>query len=260
MAKKRDNSIHQIYDAILAVALTLAAICLILACWGIYSSGEKHPFTPQTVAEAFRKICIPVYIALATVVGGFILNILLPREKGKLLPKKQYEVIVQKQHARLDASACDPNLYAAITAEGEQRKNRKLFALILLTMGSGVFLAYGLNPAHFHDHKVNESMIRAMYWLAPCMAVPFAYSSWMVYQNKLSLIREIDLLKAAVAQAPAADRKSIKKSTSGQSVCVVRYVIFGIAILFFIYGLLTGGTGDVLTKAVNICTECVGLG
>ncbi|MBQ8580085.1 MAG: thioredoxin [Oscillospiraceae bacterium] len=26
------------------------------------------------------------------------------------------------------------------------------------------------------------------------------------------------------------------------------------------YGAAAGGTADVLTKAVNICTECVGLG
>ncbi|MBQ2981771.1 MAG: thioredoxin [Lachnospiraceae bacterium] len=38
----------------------------------------------------------------------------------------------------------------------------------------------------------------------------------------------------------------------------IAFIIIGIGIL--IYGFATGGTRDVLTKAVNICTECIGLG
>lgn len=41
---------------------------------------------------------------------------------------------------------------------------------------------------------------------------------------------------------------------------VTRYCILGIAILFLVYGLATGGIADVLAKAINICTECIGLG
>ncbi len=41
---------------------------------------------------------------------------------------------------------------------------------------------------------------------------------------------------------------------------VARYCIFGVAILFLVYGLATGGIADVLAKAINICTECIGLG
>jgi hypothetical protein len=250
----------------LTVALSLAAVCLIIACWGIYNSGEKHPFTPQSVADAFQKICIPVYIALALVAGGFVLNILFPREKEKLMPKKQYAAIAKKQHARLDVNTCDPTFLISIKKEQRCRQDRKIFALTLLVIGSAVFLIYGLNPDHFHDHQVNESMIQAMYWLAPCMAVPFAYSSWMVYQDKLSLMREIDLLKAAITQAPAVpistpgSRKVAKKHSSDRTFLSAQRIVLAIAIALLIYGLLTGGTGDVLTKAVNICTECVGLG
>ena len=41
---------------------------------------------------------------------------------------------------------------------------------------------------------------------------------------------------------------------------VTRYCILGVAILFLVYGLATGGIADVLAKAINICTECIGLG
>ena len=40
----------------------------------------------------------------------------------------------------------------------------------------------------------------------------------------------------------------------------VLLVILVLAVGLLILGYCTGGTADVLTKAINICTECVGLG
>ena len=38
-------------------------------------------------------------------------------------------------------------------------------------------------------------------------------------------------------------------------------LVLGIVLLsFLIYGLFSGGTADVLAKAANICSECIGLG
>ena len=40
----------------------------------------------------------------------------------------------------------------------------------------------------------------------------------------------------------------------------VRMVIFVVAAAFIVLGVMNGGLYDVLVKAVNICTECIGLG
>lgn len=40
----------------------------------------------------------------------------------------------------------------------------------------------------------------------------------------------------------------------------LRLALLCIGIGIFVYGFFAGGTADVMTKAVNICTECVGLG
>lgn len=41
---------------------------------------------------------------------------------------------------------------------------------------------------------------------------------------------------------------------------ITRLVILVVAIVALILGAVFGGYSDVLTKAVNICTECIGLG
>ncbi|MBQ1371566.1 MAG: hypothetical protein IIY70_01415 [Oscillospiraceae bacterium] len=40
----------------------------------------------------------------------------------------------------------------------------------------------------------------------------------------------------------------------------LRYALFALAVLLIVLGILNGGLQDVLTKAVNLCTECIGLG
>ncbi len=49
-------------------------------------------------------------------------------------------------------------------------------------------------------------------------------------------------------------------ATSNKKIIITRLVILLTAIAILILGFFAGGYADVLTKAVNICTECIGLG
>lgn len=56
-------------------------------------------------------------------------------------------------------------------------------------------------------------------------------------------------------------KKEIRKLlNSNKFVYSTRLVVFCAAIAFVVVGVLKGGMGDVLMKAINICTECIGLG
>ena len=140
MTKKR---IHSLYSILLTAMLLITGICLCVACAAIYFSG-KRPFTPESVAAAFRYIAVPVYLCIALAIGGLILDAISP-------------------------------------AETKKRKIRK-------PMDSPA-------PA----------------------------------ENKHKLL-------------------------------YVRLALLAVGIGIFVYGFFAGGTADVMTKAVNICTECVGLG
>ena len=47
---------------------------------------------------------------------------------------------------------------------------------------------------------------------------------------------------------------------SNRFVYSTRLVVFCAAVAFIVVGVLKGGMGEVLMKAINICTECIGLG
>lgn len=47
---------------------------------------------------------------------------------------------------------------------------------------------------------------------------------------------------------------------AGSRLTRLRTAILVIAIVFIVLGVMNGGLRDVLVKAINICTECIGLG
>ncbi len=262
MTSKR---IVAVYSILLSLSLIVAGLCLIVACTdiyrGVYQVGD-YRFSPQAVAAAFRTIEIPVSVCLILILGGILFDIFLPTEKEKKPIEKQYAVILRQQWKKLDLSKCPSPLQKAILKEENTRKLHGVITLDLLLIGSVVFLIYAINGKHFHNVEINSSMIQAMKLFIPCLLVPFGYGIFTAYYCKASIRREIDLVKQALADGctrPAA--QTVSPAPASQSWTVyVKAAIVVIALALMLFGGLNGGTRDVLGKAVNICTECVGLG
>ena len=253
------KTIRLIYGVLLSVVLVVAGICLMTACYGIYQSGGEQIYTAEKIAAAFAPIAIAVYIALAMTIGGFLLHLILPEEKEKKKVEKNYSLMLRKLHEKNDLSACgDKKLVAAIKKESQLRKLHSGISIALLILCTVVFLRYALDGGNFHSSEITESMVSAMYMMLPCLAVPFGYSVFTAYYHKASIRREVELMKlvAAPKTAEAAPAEKQKDNVTD----VVRAVILVGALVLIVVGLWNDGWADVLTKAVNICRECVGLG
>lgn len=255
MTQPQAKLLRRIYGAVLSTVIIMAGICLMAACYGIYRSGQD-PFSRQSVAQAFSGIAVPVYLCLVLVIGGFILALLLPEETKKAAPRRQTGLILQRLQAKTDLNGCDPELQKAVLAQRQRRKRSRILTAAALAVGSAVFLSYALNISHFTMEDINGSMVKAVALLLPCMAVPFGFAVYAVYSGRKSMETEITLLRQASSPAPAAAAEKAKVRHWPQ----LRYVILVLAVGLLILGYCTGGTADVLTKAINICTECVGLG
>lgn len=257
MKNESARRIRLAYGILLSVSAVVAGICLIAACLGIYKSGGSQIYTPDKVAAAFAGIARPVYLCLALVIGGFILDFALPGEKKKVKPEKNYAAILNRLMEKRDLEACEAELKAQILAQQKLRKRDAVICYAVLAICCIGFLFYGANPANFHQSQINSSMVKAVSILFCCLAVPFGSALGAAYRAKKSLQKEIELVK----QIPAGEKKKAapeKKPVNG--VLIARCVLVCAAVALLIYGFFAGGTADVLTKAVNICTECVGLG
>lgn len=251
--------LHRIYGILLSISIMLAGICLIAGSLTIYFTGERT-YSREIVAETFSSIALPVYTCLALTIIGFIWEFLSPTIMHKPKPFKAYELILERLICKRDLSKCDKTLLDAINKERNTRKLHVTIRTILLCIGCIVFLIYALNGNHFHQSEINTSMIHAMWLLIPCMAVPFIYAIFTFYYNEKSLQREVELLKQAplFENEHTSEESSVKASAKTEN--IFRYTLLVVSIGILVYGFITGGTVDVLTKAINICTECIGLG
>jgi hypothetical protein len=236
----------------------VAGVCLICGCLSIYYSGDK-PYSREAVAETFKHIAIPVFVAIFFTVCSIILEFFIPQKQNRHLPKKDYKSIITLVSAKKDLDNCDESLICNIGKERKCRQKRGMIRALIVCLSSIVFLTYALNTNNFHQSEINESMIKAMLVLSPCLAISFAYSVYTAFSNEKSFQRELDLIKKAPASNdPAINELPANKSDKVET--IVKVVILLASIAVIVYGLLTGGTADVLTKAINICTECIGLG
>lgn len=254
MEKKAIILFRRIFGIVLSISIIIAGLCLISACLSIYYSGDK-PYSPQSVKEAFSKISIPVFVFLALTIFSFILDFALPVLNEKVKIKKISEMNLLALSEKKSIADAPGEILTSINRQRNLRLIHTLIRTLLICIGAAVFLIYALNPANFHSSEINSSMISAMWVLTPCVIVPFGYSVFTAFFFDRSYSRETELLKK-LPNSESIDKKSDKKTF----VDITRIVILAVAAALLIYGLIMGGTADVLTKAVNICTECIGLG
>ena len=265
MTKETKIRVLRIYSILLGIVIVIAGICLMAGCLSIYNSGDQ-PYSREIVAETFSHIAIPVYLCLGMTILGFILEIILPSEQVKPQVEKPYAFILNRLHSNRDLSQGDAAIQNEIAALQKNRKLHVLIRTIVLIVASIVFLTYALNFSHFHASEINGSMIKAMCVLVPCLFVSFAYALFVSIHNDKSIQKEIELMK----QIPASSNKEgvsedsdscdIATASESKKLRITRCVILAIGVFFLVYGYMTGGIADVLAKAINICTECIGLG
>ena len=261
MSDKMKNRIHLIYHILVSIMLVIAGLCMMVACVDIYRSGDR-PFSRQAVATAFSKIAIPVYFTLGLVVCGFLLEAFAPRQKKRKPMEKQYAVILEKLSGKLELSLCMPEVQEAILMERKSRRLHRSATLALLIAGSMLFLSYGMDPANFPLEGATEAITKSMYLLLAAMAVPCCFGIFAAYREKKSLQREIELTRAAVNAGAVRSSQSSLATVSEEAyrIQLLQLLILAVAVGCIFYGAMSGGTDRVLTKAINICTECVGLG
>lgn len=268
MSQTMRKRIHLIYGIALSAVTVIAGICLMLACYHIYTNGiqtnAQQIYSRAIVAEAFSRIAIPVYLCLALTIGSFILHMALPLDKKKPTVEKNRQLILSRLEAKTDLFACDPSLVAKIQAEKKRRLVDMLICGAVLAVCSIIFLIYACAPGRWPEAAaVTGAMKQAVLILLACLALPTACAIAAAYRSRRSLDKQIELMKQAAAQAPvspAASAAPIAPPAKLPVAQILRYAILAAAIAFVIIGYANGGIDDVIAKAAAICTECVGLG
>ena len=256
MKKDKTMLFLRIYKILLSVSIVLAGICLIAGCLSIYYAGNGY--SREIVNEMFSKICVPVYICLALVIGSFIVNAVIPQQI-KTKPSKDYRQILKNMYAKKDLQAADDAILKQINKEHKKRNIYRIVLVSIAVAAAFVFLSFALNSNNFHQTEITDSMIKAMCVLLPCAAVVFGFAVFTFYANSKSMKNEFELVKQ-LPNAETAKECEAAIDTNEKKIKILKWCLLSVGIAVLVFGAVMGGFADVLTKAINICTECIGLG
>ncbi len=98
-------------------------------------------------------------------------------------------------------------------------------------------------------------MGRMLVHVAPWVAAAFTALLAASFVCARSVEKEIAVLKKAEKTG-----KQPSPAARHMPVGALRMALYAAALVLIVWGVLNGGMRDVLVKAINICTECIGLG
>ena len=267
MSKKTVKRIHLIYGSLLSLLLVVTGVLLMVSCVNIYNIGPR-PFTVENISAAFEKIQLAVYITIGAVILGIVLKIAFPEEKGKTKAVVDRKSVLTRLSKKLEGKEIDESFENAVRREKRIRLVARIIAAVVCLRAVSIALIYTLNFDNF-TMDYNASVIAACLWVFSTSLVALGACLALVYVEKASYDRQIKTVKAAIVASKSVDgavaeerplpedrEEKPKVSIS----LVVRLVILAVALVFIVLGILNGGMADVLSKAINICTECIGLG
>ena len=246
------------------VALTLAlCVALCASAIAIYAGGlaaraetgrSTLPiYTREGVGSALLRVSPIAALWLAAVAATLALR----RGENARKPARPAGM----EALRLLSARVEKPPFAAL----RERRLRRIYMAVtggLLCALTVCALVYLLDHAHFTSwdlEQVTGDMLRAV---APLAALGFAALCLCAHLNDRSRAREIGALRQTLRANPAAGRVYVpyKGAADTRARVWLRAALYAVAIALVIAGVLNGGMNDVLIKAINICTECIGLG
>lgn len=240
---------------VLAAAVLLFAALLIGQCVSIYRAGTAADnlteagvrihdiYSREIVAERFGRIAWSFWLLIASLIAALILH---RPEKEALTAPLDYQLAM-----RLKRVGKTP----AMRAEEVKR------AIVTALMGLGCLFCAAMTmralraPGRFDSTDLETVVPRLAGDVLPFTALAIAFLMTGAQLRHVSMKKEIALSKDAPKRdmEPVKPAKSIVKN-------VARAALLVAAAALIAAGVRNGGMFDVLVKAINICTECIGLG
>ncbi len=281
LSNKNKKLIYLIFGIVLSVMIVVTGILFAVSCYSIYTrdiAAGENIYSREIVAEYFARIAVPVYITVALIAIGAVMVLVLeaitPEEREKLAGTRTASEICSKLASKVDISKADEEVRTNIEKERKLRRVLMIVNIVMCAVLCTISLVYILNPMHFSTEKdmINISVLRSAIVCICCILPIIIYEIVHFYIRNTSFKRETEILKNVLKLGIKAEDVSTGEDGFVGKICAffkkndkpitlgVRIALIGCAVVFITLGVLNGGMEDVLSKAVAICSECIGLG
>lgn len=265
MSNKTIQVTRRILGVVLSVTSVVCALSLMIACVCI-SLGSEHPFTPESVKQAWAFVAIFVCLFLASAIAAGLWHVFFPapsvKQRGLVFP----EIRLAKIKARLARKQYSDELLLPLIKQEKYVRSLRISAVAVCLICAICPLFYLHNPDNFTSvgEQLNGQVLTAVipvlyaaalalgYCFAVCILIDISCERAAVYAKSIMLL-----------PAPPAPKRPMgkqKMELPKYAIYVVQTVLLITAAILIVFGIFNGGMQDVLQKAIKICTECIGLG
>ena len=241
-----------------ALMTLLLALLLCWQCIDIYADGNAADnldengvhiapvYTMEDVGGRLMSLAVPAAAYVLLIAATAIMQAFVPQERECAAMTAENRLRLQKRRIG--------ELPAQAQQEEALRRNIRLATAAVLTLCAVMAGFFLFDGANFVSWDLEAVMGAMLLHAAPWAAVALLAVYVALRACDASFIRECEALKGQPAGKPAPLQESAFPAS------VLRADLYAAAMVFIVLGVMNGGLYDVLVKAINICTECIGLG
>ncbi len=278
MTERQMQKFKSVYGICLSVLTVVVGVLFIVQVWSIFFSAEQSPFTYAIIGEKFLAILAPVCLWILAIVGGGVIWQLYPDEKEALKGYVSPHRTLSRLKGRLPEN--EGGRYAL---KGEKSLRITVWSLAAISCVSALVATFATlldgNYTPWSDlefflgsNAAADRLVRvAIYATAAiltCLVAVFIDEYVVKRQTEFVKLQIADNAKKGIKPRKAENKPSLLERILN------RYPVFRskwwrigvqcglclIGVTLFVVGIVNGGMADVLKKACQICTQCIGLG
>ena len=251
---KNKKLLDKIFLIIVSILTLIMGVVFIVQVLRIYYGNDKT-FTREICGEFLLQMLPIIIIWIISIIGSFVyFNI-------KTNPKKEFAKLTNAYKLKNLEEIC-PYVEEEYELVNKEKKNRKIVMIInivVVSICSIMSLGYLLNVKHFDSSgDLMAQAVKMGIHLLPWVIIAFGSMIIATIYEEISSKKSIEYLKNIIKNN--GKKEAVKQIENKKVINIARGIILGVSIILIVVGIIDGGVEDVLQKAINICTECIGLG
>lgn len=245
-----------------AAAVIIALSLLAWQCLALYAAGSDDAnrdanglyirpiYTREDVMSRLDSVSVPLAACAGAVILAIVLHAAVPHQPDAftgMTPENRLRLLKSRVTSLPEAAQKEERLRSGLT----------LISGAVMVGLCGYCLFYLLNRESFPEwNRVRLDLVMGtmLLHIVPPSAFALLLGIALSFVRKASAEREIVILQGLPKTDSAVSLKAPKNTNR------VRVILYVAAVAFILLGVMNGGLRDVLYKAINICTECIGLG
>lgn len=256
----KNKLIDMLFLIIVSAQTILMSVLFIVQILRIYYDNNAI-FTREICKEYILQILPVIIIWIVIIIVSFIYSH-IKKNPDKNIAKitnivklNNLERVCPKFDGELEEA------YSLLKKENKKRKIALYINIVISILCSIMGLCYLLNVKHFKsDGDLAFQAVQMFIHLFPWVIITFISMIGYVLYEEYSAKKSIESIKFIIKNKGKKNNNLKYDKRKNLIMKIARLSITIIAVALIIHGVFNGGANDVLQKAINICTECIGLG